>query len=131
MPTVVERFWQKVHPEPNSGCWIWLSSLHENGYGEFWYNGTKVRAVRFSYEQSKGPIPRGTELDHLCRVRACVNPDHVEAVTHQENMRRRRAFIMHCPAGHPYALFAYHWRGKRFCRRCMTLGQRERRQRHA
>lgn len=81
-------------PEPNSGCWLWLGELNSAGYGRISqgsnHNGTRVRSLahRVSYELAKGPIPEGLELDHLCRVRCCVNPGHLEPVTRSENNRR-------------------------------------------
>jgi len=69
-------------------CWIWLGSRRGHGYGKVGVNGRYVGAHRAFYERDKGSIPDGMELDHLCRVRLCVNPDHLEVVTHKENMRR-------------------------------------------
>jgi len=75
-------------PEPNSGCWLWTKAVMANGYGLI-MTSTGVRtAHRVSYEAHKGEIPAGLELDHKCRVRSCVNPDHLEAVTKTENVRR-------------------------------------------
>lgn len=83
-PTNIDRH---ISPEPNTGCWLWEGS-GAHGYGQTWYQGRLVRAHRATYEIARGPIPRGLVLDHLCRVRACVNPDHLEAVTQRENLRR-------------------------------------------
>jgi hypothetical protein len=70
-------------------CWIWqLAIHHENGYGIETVARKKYHAHRRAYEQANGPIPDGLEIDHLCRVRACVNPDHLEAVTKATNVRR-------------------------------------------
>lgn len=78
----------------------------DRGYGQFW-DGTKtVRAHRFSYELARGKIPEGLDLDHLCRNRACVRPDHLEPVTDKENVHRSPihfATRTHCPKGHPYS----------------------------
>ena len=68
-----------------TGCWLWIRSLDGKGYGMF---GSAGRAHRWSYKKFVGPIPGGFELDHLCRVRRCVNPAHLEPVTHEENVRR-------------------------------------------
>lgn len=89
--TVEERFWVKV--EKTSSCWIWTGSRNGRGYGLFGASsgGAPVRAHRFSYELRFGPIPEGMQLDHLCEVKACVNPDHLEPVTNEENSRRARA----------------------------------------
>ena len=69
-------------------CWIWQLAIDQDGYGQVSINGRNLQAHRFYYEQSIGPIPDGLLLDHLCRVRCCVNPDHLEPVTTLENTRR-------------------------------------------
>jgi hypothetical protein len=84
-----------------SGCWLWTGSLNSNGYGKFKRAGRMTYAHRASFEAAKGPIPRGLTIDHLCRNRRCCNPDHLEAVTHQENVRRApRVRKTHCLRGH-------------------------------
>lgn len=132
------RFWEKVSPEPNSGCWLWDSNTLWNGYGtltDMTHKNRSVLAHRFSYELHKGPIPKGLRIDHLCRVRGCVNPAHLEAVTHQENCRRgiagqvngaRVRAKTHCPKGHPYNgenLYVSP-RGTRHCKTCRRDGMR-------
>lgn len=67
-----------------NGCWIWKGYVAKHGYG---YQG-RVPAHRAVYIEHRGVIPPGLDLDHLCRVRACVNPDHLEPVTRAENLRR-------------------------------------------
>lgn len=128
--SIIERFTEKFIPEPNSGCWLWLSSVAERDYGRFRINGVQRPAHVVSYELHLRPVPPGLELDHLCRVHCCVNPLHLEAVTHQENIRRGRVSeaarargrrITHCPRGHPYdaenTLYNKR-RQKRSCRQC-------------
>ena len=68
-----------------SGCWEWRAATGGNGYGIFWNGERTMVAHRWAYEQFTGPIPDGLELDHLCRNRCCVNPSHLEPVTHREN----------------------------------------------
>ena len=69
-------------------CWIWQRAMGKLGYGNMWMDGTTHNAHRVYYERARGPIPRGLHIDHLCRVRACVNPDHLEPVTNLENCHR-------------------------------------------
>lgn len=88
------------------GCWIWTAMRDKRGYGRI-ASGTKygipLLAHRVMYEMLVGPVPDGLELDHLCRVTSCVRPDHLEPVTHRENMARGEwATKTHCPAGHEY-----------------------------
>lgn len=89
-------------------CWIWGKNLNDRGYGLFvGASATGRVAHRVIFERERGPVPAGLELDHLCRVRACVNPDHLEPVTHQENMRR--GYLVSAgpaPAGFPSQLRA-------------------------
>lgn len=102
-----ERFRQKVQIMPN-GCWRWTGSISK-GYGRYWDSEIrrKVQAHVFAYETLIGRIPEGKEPDHLCRNPDCVNPEHLEPVTHQVNLQRgiNNTFAKsktHCPKGHPY-----------------------------
>lgn len=101
--SIAERFWSKV--EKTATCWLWRAARDRDGYGAFRIGHRTVRAHRWAYEQLVGPIPEGLEPDHLCRNHACVNPDHLEPVTHKENLRRgiRGVLTTHCPHGHAYA----------------------------
>jgi hypothetical protein len=72
-------------------CWIWQLSVNRCGYGNLRVGDHKEPAHRWHWEQVNGLVPEGLEMDHLCRVRSCVNPEHLEPVTHAENMRRSAA----------------------------------------
>lgn len=84
---VYRRFVSKLDRQE---CWIWLGGRNRQGYGFFYPHGpaTRILAHRYSYEFFLGPIPEGLTIDHLCRVRACVRPSHLEAVTSEVNIRR-------------------------------------------
>jgi hypothetical protein len=89
---------QRWTVDPESGCWLWVGVVNAAGYGQ----SGRGYAHRVNYEDTVGPVPEGLELDHLCRVRHCVNPAHLEPVTHAENMRRSVLARTHCRKGHPY-----------------------------
>ena len=119
--TIYERFQGKYIPVTESGCWLWLASCHNDGYGWFSLNGRMYLAHRIAYELYKEPIPNGLEIDHLCRVRSCVNPDHLEAITHKENIScgLNNGKRIACPKGHEYTkLNTRIYKGSRFCRQC-------------
>lgn len=127
-----DRFWSKVTPLGDVfSCWIWTGSIKPNGYGHFWLE-TGMPAHRFSYRDVIGEIPDGLHLDHLCRVRACVNPWHLEPVTVRENTLRglaaamntaRGALQTHCRYGHEYTPenTCKNRKGHRHCRTCKVL----------
>jgi len=83
-----DRFWGKV--DASGDCWSWSASVGSHGYGQFrvWGDRTMVTAHRMAWTILVGPVPEGMTLDHLCRNRRCVNPDHLEVVTRGENIRR-------------------------------------------
>lgn len=83
----VPRFEAKVDRQ-EGGCWVWVGALNNGGYGRFRVDNREVLAHRWSYEHFVGEIPDGLHIDHLCRTTACVNPEHLEPVTHRENVLR-------------------------------------------
>ena len=82
----LKRFWTKVNK--TNTCWLWKGSLKKYGYGQYYARTKKFRAHRYIWERLNGPIPKGLQLDHLCRVRHCVNPKHLDIVTNRENALR-------------------------------------------
>lgn len=86
--TAVDRFHGKIFYDTVTGCWLFSGSWSRDGYGTFWDGKRSGRAHRWAYENYVGPIPDGLQLDHLCRMRCCVNPDHLEPVTSRENVLR-------------------------------------------
>lgn len=145
-----DRFWEKVNkngPAPTNRpelgpCWLWTASLDSKGYGKIKGAGPEiVQAHRASYELNVGPIPADLVLDHLCRVRHCVNPGHLEPVTQRINLLRgetltaMEVLVTHCPQGHPYdAENTYQYGNNRKCRTCRrehrrACNERQRRKR--
>ena len=124
-PTYLQRLFDKI--DVTSSCWLWKRPNRSIGYGYVTVRGKHQPAHRVAYELFVGAIPEGLEIDHLCRVRRCVNPDHLEAVTHAENMRRSptsfagvNARRTHCKKGHPYdaANTRRDKEGRRVCLAC-------------
>jgi hypothetical protein len=126
--TPAERFLPRIQPI-ESGCWLWMGARTPLGYGRFWTGLELGYAHRFSYEWFVGPIPNRYDLDHLCRNPPCVNPDHLEAVTHRENILRGvgqaaiNAIKTECKCGHPYteANTIRPTSGGRVCRECNRI----------
>lgn len=125
-PQVEQRLWKWLIPEPNSGCWLWLGAINHDGYGRLRIDGHSWFVHRLAYEILVGPIPKGLELDHKCRVRCCANPGHLEPVTHHENIMRgegeaaRHARKTHCKHGHRFTPENTYVdpKGYRICRQC-------------
>lgn len=120
-----DGFESKFHiqyKKEKNGCWVWQAGKTDTGYGMFWTGKRTIGAHRISYVLHKGLIPKGMCIDHLCKNRACVNPDHMEVVTRGENARRgdhAESKKTHCAKGHPYDEKNTYWyRNHRICRTC-------------
>lgn len=130
MTTDLERFWSRV--DKTDTCWIWTGLVSRDGYGYLRFDGRNRLAHRVSYVIARGPIPDGLTIDHLCYVKNCMNPAHLEAVTSAVNYARAVANgrvagngeenrrKTHCPQNHPYDEANTHvnTRGSRVCRTC-------------
>lgn len=143
---VSERFWSKVDrngpiPEyaPTLGpCWLWIGGIGSHGYGGFKDGPRDLSAHVWAYEKSNGPVAKGLELDHLCRVRRCVRPAHLEPVERRVNQRRgmspygKKFRQTHCIHGHVFDhANTIHWKdGTRRCRACAKRHGDERRARN-
>ena len=129
---MADRFFSKVDI---ADCWTWTAARTPAGYGSFWVGpgNTKVMAHRWAWEHLRGPIPEGQVIDHLCRNKACVNPDHLDPVPQQVNLARGvgNGSQTHCPQGHPYDEVNTYRRanGIRQCRACHAAQERERKRR--
>jgi hypothetical protein len=122
------RIGDKIEPEPNSGCWLWSGSGQR--YGQIDLGERSYKVHRLLYELYVGGVGDGEELDHLCQTGFCVNPNHLEPVTHKENCHRGKvnqgfANWTHCAAGHEYARTGFYvWPStgnERHCKECIRI----------
>lgn len=126
--SAVERVLARIEKDP-TGCWLFLGAINSDGYGSVREvgNGPTLKAHRVTFEHYRGEIPEGKELDHLCRVRRCVNPDHLDPVTRAEHVlrgqRNQNYGKLTCIRGHP--LYGENVRlssrGGRICKECNRL----------
>ena len=128
----MERFWSKVQ-KIDGGCWLWIAYRDSKGYGSFGLDGKVRKAHRVAYELTYGPLPEGAHVLHSCDNPSCVNPQHLRAGTHVDNMRDRvehgrdpNAKKTHCESGHPFdATNTYVTPdGRRNCRPCRAHARR-------
>lgn len=122
-----DRFWDFV--TKTETCWLWTGRTDRDGYGAYCANYKDYRAHRYAYLNLVGPIPEGLVIDHLCRVRNCVNPSHMEPVTDAENTMRGQgqgavnSKKTHCKYGHEYTeenTYRYNGGKWRNCRKCKS-----------
>lgn len=125
--TADDRIFSLVSIDEETGCWVWHGYRQPAGHGRVRVDGRKVLVHVWVYTLFNGPVPDGLELDHVCRNPACCNPypDHLEPVTHRENVLRgeapaaHHARKTHCPRGHAYdEQNTRVYRGSRYCRAC-------------
>jgi hypothetical protein len=135
----LDVLFERCIPIPFSGCWVWNGATGGRwGYGKIRRGNTSYNAHRLAYVAAKGPIGEGLQIDHLCRVPGCINPDHLEAVTPRQNVMRGRApakaaisvkrihaerkLATHCKRGHEFTAenTGFQAHGKRFCRQCVS-----------
>jgi len=133
-----EKMRGRIAPPDEKGCTIWLGARQSGGYGEVWLGGRDCMVHRVVVEAVRGPIPEGLVVDHLCRNPSCCNPDHLEAVSQKENVRRGLLGVLHvvktvCKRGHDKsdAYFSITKAGhkRRTCRVCNREQGREARRR--
>lgn len=126
---MIDRILTRVEVDSDTECWLWQGYKNQYGYGKISYKGQPISVHRIAYEVFISEIPNGLCIDHLCRNRACANPNHMEVVTRGENARRglgskrARQYQLsktHCPKGHEYAGSNLYIspRGYRQCRAC-------------
>jgi hypothetical protein len=131
---LAERFHTKYEVDPETGCWNWTANIAPQGYGRIGADApdyTTLYAHRVSYELHKGPIPEGLVVDHMCNNRQCVNPDHLQAITHKANIERspaphiQRWIAQRCVRGHdmadPANVYVRKDTGRRQCKACIRI----------
>jgi HNH endonuclease len=133
------RIWEKIAVNLDTDCWLWIASVRPTGYGQVHYRGRTCSAHKVVYEALVGPYPQ-SDLDHLCRVRRCVNPRHLQPVSRKINANRGLNLVWmqlrertHCPEGHLFSgenlIISWHNNGNgspvRRCRICRNAYSRE------
>ena len=121
----MDTFLASVKKTPT--CWLWSGSKNQDGYGRVCGSGRKYSAHRWMYERAVGPIPAELEIDHVCRVRACVNPAHLRLLSHSENCRRGRLGWRKAMCLRGHAFDRVDSKGRRLCSKCLLIRDRSRR----
>lgn len=135
-----DRFLMRVEVDEITGCHQWVGGKARWGYGALLVNGHKILAHRYAWQRVNGPIPKGMQIDHLCKNTSCVNPAHLEVVTGLENILRSDGMAAmnsrktQCKNGHPFdeantGVSEYRGRPRRYCRECNRLRSIEKRKR--
>ena len=115
----------------SNNCWKWVGRQYVTGYGRYWQNQISYLAHRVSYELYKGNLEKNKVIDHLCRNKLCVNPDHLEQVTISENVMRgegitaKKSRSSSCPNGHPYPNIPKIVNGWRLCKICLRINEKK------
>ena len=130
---LVERFWNKIQVDENTGCWNWLGPKVGRGYGVITIDSRQRYTHRFAYEVNIGKIPESLTIDHLCKNKLCANPEHMEVVSNRENNMRGNSMSAinarktHCKNGHPLIGSNLRVRktGVRNCRICIRKYERD------
>ena len=96
----IRRLLERVEVDPNTGCWLFKGTKNKSGYTVCYINKTHKCAHRLCYELLIGVVPKNLDLDHLCRIKNCINPNHLEPVTRSENIKRANKIRISCKFGH-------------------------------
>ena len=126
---VIDRFMSKVAPEAITGCWLWTAHVSKDGYGRFGIGRKAHEAHRVSFKLFNGNIGENLCVDHICKVRSCVNPNHLRLLTREENSKNQinaNSLKKVCKNGHEFSLR----NNKRICRECQAKASQKYRKEH-